>query len=112
MALQRRPADRLFYRDDLTDPDVDEVGLSFAEAFGRFLDANLQRLYSPWHRNLLRSLAMTAQDDPTMRQTFLSRITQPRMESGRRVLRHAVVAGDTRADLDVEMVLDFTVGAI
>ena len=102
----------LYYRDSLTDPDVDEAGLSFAEAFGRFLDANLQRLYSPWHHNLLRSLATTAQNDPTMRRTFLARITQPRMESGRRLLRRAVAAGHARADLDIEMVLDFAVGAI
>lgn len=102
----------LYYRDDLADPNLDEAGLPLAEAFGRFLDANLQRLYVPWTRNLLRSLAMTAQDDPAMRQTFLTRITQPRMESGRRVLHRALEAGHTRADLDVGMVLDFAVGAI
>ena len=102
----------LYYRDNLTDPDLDEPGLSLAEALGRFIDANLQRLYKPWNRNLLRSLAMTAQDDPAMRRSFLIRITQPRMESGRRVLRRAVAAGHARADLDVEMVLDFAVGAI
>ena len=88
----------LFYRDDLIDPNLDEAGLS--------------RLYAPWTRNLLRSLAMTAQDDPSMRKTFLTRITQPRMESGRRVLRRAVEAGYARADLDVAMVLDFAIGAI
>lgn len=102
----------LFYRDDLIDLNLDEAGLSLAEAFGRFLDANLQRLYAPWTRNLLRSLAMTAQDDPFMRRIFLTRITQPRMESGRRVLRRAVEAGDARADLDIAMVLDFAIGAI
>ena len=102
----------LYYRDDMTDPDVDEPGLSLAAALGRFLDANMQRLYSPWHCNLLRSLATSAQDDGGVRQAFLARITQPRLESGRRVLRRAMAAGHARDDLDIDMVLDFAVGAI
>ena len=75
----------LYYRDDMTDPDVDEPGLSLAAALGRFLDANMQRLYSPWHCNLLRSLATSAQDDGGVRQAFLTRhhATAPRERASR-----------------------------
>lgn len=117
-ALYRRWSSRgdllidLYYLDNLTEPDFDRPELGFAEALGAFLDANMQRLYRPWNQNLLRSLAMAAQDDPALRQVFLLRITQPRLEVGRRLLQRAMQTGEARADLDVDMLLDFMIGAI
>ncbi len=102
----------LYYLDNLTEPDLDQPELGLADALGAFLDANLQRLYRPWNRNLLRSLAVAAQDDPALREVFLQRITQPRLEVGRQVLRRAMRSGEARPDLDVDMLLDFMIGAI
>jgi len=115
--LYRRWASRgellidLFYLDELQEPDL-EAELSVEEALGAYLDVSLQRLYRPWNRNLLRSLAVTAQDDPALREVMLARITWPRLEMGRGLLRRLQASGRVRADLDVEMAVDMAVGAI
>ncbi|WP_249681392.1 TetR/AcrR family transcriptional regulator [Roseococcus pinisoli] len=101
----------LFYLDELQEPEI-APDLPAAEALGAYLDASLQRLYRPWNRNLLRSLAVTAQDDPLLREVMLARITWPRVEMGRAILRRLKAAGQVRADLDVEMAVDMANGAI
>lgn len=101
----------LFYLDEITEPEID-AALPVAEALSIYLDISLQRLYRPWNRNLLRSLAVTAQDDEALREVMLARITWPRLEMAREMLRQRKVTGEVRADLDVEMAVDMAVGAI
>lgn len=101
----------LFYLDELTEPEIG-ADLPLEEALGAYLDVSLQRLYRPWNRNLLRSLAVTAQDDPALREVMLARITWPRLEMARGMLRQRKASGRVRPDLDVEMAVDMAVGAI
>lgn len=115
--LYRRWASRgellidLFYLDELEEPDL-EAELPVASALAAYLDVSLQRLYRPWNRNLLRSLAVTAQDDPALRAVMLARITWPRLEMGRGMLRRLQQRGLVRRDLDVDLAVDMAVGAI
>lgn len=101
----------LFYLDELQEPEI-APDLPAEAALGAYLDASLQRLYRPWNRNLLRSLAVTAQDDPVLREVMLARITWPRVEMGRAILQRLKAAGQLRAELDVEMAVDMANGAI
>lgn len=116
--LYRRWASRgdllidLYYLDDPEDPTLARAASTLAETLGAFLDLNMQRLYEPWRLSLLRSLAATAQSDPTLRSVLLSRITRPRMAMGRTLLRRAIDAGQARADLDLDVALAMMFGAI
>ena len=102
----------LYYMDELSDPDGEQPGLAAEQALGAWLDASIQRLYRPWNQNLLRSLAVTAQDDQALRAVMLARITYPRLEMGRRILRRLRAEGQVRADLDIELAVEMASGAI
>lgn len=117
--LYRRWASRgdllidLYYLDDDRDePAQERPEATLSERLGAFLDLNMQRLYEPWRLSLLRSLAATAQSDPSLRSVLLSRITWPRMTMGRTLLRRAVEAGQARPDLDFDVALAMMFGAI
>ncbi|WP_419899560.1 TetR/AcrR family transcriptional regulator [Roseomonas sp. USHLN139] len=99
----------LYYRDPMPPPPLDGP---LAAALDGFLELNLQRLYHPWHQNLLRSLAVAAQEDAALKAVMLARITRPRLELGRAIFRRAEAAGEVPAGLDAEPILEGAIGAI
>lgn len=102
----------LYYLGEVTEPPPPAGPLTLEAALATYVDASIQRLYRPWHRNLLRSLAVLAQEDAALRQVMQARITRPRLEMGCALLRQAQAAGLTRPDLDIPLAADFVAGAI
>jgi AcrR family transcriptional regulator len=87
-------------------------GGDFRDRIRDYVMFSLDRLFDPSRAALLRGLAMEAQSDPAVRAVILSRITAPRLESGRRLLAEGMAQGQVRPDLDSDMALRFLFGAI
>lgn len=102
----------LYFRDAKPENHLDRDYPSLEAALAALIDLNVKRLYEPARLHLLRSLAVTAQSDPDLHRVLLARITQPRMELGRRLLERAITNGQARPELDADTVLHFIYGGI
>jgi AcrR family transcriptional regulator len=87
-------------------------GGAFWDRIRDYVMFSLDRLFDPSRAALLRGLAIEAQSDAAVRAVILSRITTPRLESGRRLLAEGMASGQVRPDLDSDMALRFLFGAI
>ncbi|PTM42788.1 TetR/AcrR family transcriptional regulator [Bosea sp. 124] len=87
-------------------------GETFRSRFENYLQWSVRRLFDPSRANMLRALATEGQVDPAVRRALLSRIVEPRLALGRDIILRGQQAGEVRADLDIDMALDFLFGSV
>jgi len=85
---------------------------TFRARFENYLQWSVHRLLDPSRANILRALATEGQADPAVRTALVSRIVEPRLVLGRDIILRGQQAGEVRADLDVDMALDFLFGSV
>ncbi|POR51908.1 TetR/AcrR family transcriptional regulator [Bosea psychrotolerans] len=92
--------------------DAPPEGQTFKARFESYLQWSVHRLFDPSRANMLRALATEGQADPAVRQALLSRIVEPRLALGRDIILRGQQTGEVRADLDVDIALDFLFGSV
>lgn len=85
---------------------------SIRDELKAYIDATVQRLKAPGWSTVIRSLIAEAQVDEDLAKLVREKIIEPRRAAGRRLFQSGIKSGELRADIDVEITLDFLFGAI